>query len=236
MGGRRTGRFLWALGVLLVVADQVIKYFVKTRMCLHESFEVFPGHSWFQILFVENEGMAYGIGNGGGIGIFKLLLSVFRIALAAFLVWWIGRLVRRNRDLAAGGKESGLLPKGTLSSGRVPTGVLVGLTLITAGAVGNIIDCLCYGRIFSASTPETVAVLGGSYAPVLFGKVVDMFYFPLIDTHWPTWLPWIGGRHFIFFSPVFNFADSCVTVGAIYLILFQYRFFASEDKKDAETK
>ena len=110
----------------------------------------------------------------------------------------------------------------------MPTGVLVGLTIITAGALGNIIDCLAYGQLFSESTRTAVAEFGGSYAPVMFGKVVDMFYFPLIDTVWPDWMPVIGGRPFRFFEPVFNFADSCVTVGAAYLILFQYRFFTTE--------
>ena len=103
------------------------------------------------------------------------------------------------------------------------TGVLVGLTLITAGAFGNIVDCLCYGVIFSESTYQTVATLG-SYAPIMQGKVVDMFYFPLWT--WPEWVPGLGGH--VFFEPVFNFADSCVTCGAIYLILFHWKFFSKE--------
>ena len=101
-------------------------------------------------------------------------------------------------------------------------GVLVGLTLITAGALGNIIDCLFYGLVFEP------------HVPFMQGRVVDMFYFPIIDTTWPQWLPWIGGKPFTFFDPVFNFADSCVTVGAFYLILFQWKFFSSEDKKKKE--
>ncbi len=105
----------------------------------------------------------------------------------------------------------------------------MGLTLITAGALGNILDSLFYGQLFTASGPDTLATFGGSYAPLMFGKVVDMFYFPLIDTTWPSWLPWIGGTPLRFFEPVFNFADSCVTVGAIYLILFHWRFFAKEE-------
>jgi signal peptidase II len=100
----------------------------------------------------------------------------------------------------------------------VPEGVLIGLTLITAGALGNIIDCLFYGIIFN-------------YAPFMFGRVVDMLYFPIIDTYWPEWMPFCGGDRFLFFSPVFNIADSCVTIGAIYLIFFQYKFFLGEDKK-----
>ena len=118
---------------------------------------------------------------------------------------------------------------------KVPDGVLIGLTLITAGALGNIIDSLFYGLIFSASDPGAVASFGGHYAPFMFGKVVDMLYFPLIDTTWPSWMPIVGGHPLRFFEPVFNFADSCVTVGAIYLLLFQYKFFTREDQKDAES-
>ena len=194
------GQRLLLLGVLLVVIDQVIKVLVKTQMTLGEHIPVLG--NWFQLLFVENNGMAFGMSFGGVIG--KYALTVFRIVLFGALVWWISKLLKREKP--------------------VPTGVLVGLTLITAGALGNIIDCLFYGLVFSESTLSTVATLG-HYAPLMQGKVVDMFYFPLWT--WPDWVPLLGGR--IFFEPVFNFADSCVTVGAIYLILFQYRFFAKED-------
>ena len=114
---------------------------------------------------------------------------------------------------------------------NTPVGVVVGLTMIAAGALGNIIDCFFYGLVFSESTPWAVAEFGGHYAPFMFGKVVDMFYFPVIDTVWPDWMPFVGGNPFRFFEPVFNFADSCVTCGALYLIFFQYRFFASEENK-----
>lgn len=207
------GKGLLVLGVLLVVIDQVIKVLVKTNMGIGEHISVFG--SWFQILFIENEGMAFGMKFGGAAG--KLALSLFRIVLCGLLCWWITLLVRRGTPRAR--------PKDK-DREKVPTGVLIGLTLITAGAFGNIIDSLFYGMIFSASGPLDVASFGGSYAPFLFGKVVDMFYFPLWT--WPDWVPWLGGR--IFFEPVFNFADSCVTVGAIYLILFQWKFFAKEDK------
>ena len=202
---KNRGRFLIILGVLLVVIDQVIKVLVKTNMTLGESIPVLG--NWFQLLFVENKGMAFGMSFGGVIG--KYLLTLFRIALFGVLCWWISKLLKR----------------GTEGSGKaaVPTGVLVGLTLITAGALGNIIDCLFYGLIFSESTYSTVATLG-SYAPFMQGKVVDMLYFPLWT--WPSWVPGVGGH--IFFEPVFNFADSCVTVGAIYLILFHWKFFAKE--------
>lgn len=212
------GKRLLIFGILLVVIDQVIKVLVKTNMSIGEHFDVLG--SWFQILFIENEGMAFGMKFGGAVG--KLFLSLFRIALCGVLCWWITKLVRKGTGLygPAEGSSHGMTP--------VPTGVLVGLTLITAGAFGNIIDCLFYGMVFSASAPGVVASFGGSYAPFLFGRVVDMFYFPL--WRWPDWVPLIGGD--IFFEPVFNFADSCVTVGAIYLILFQYKFFAAEEKKE----
>lgn len=186
------GKFLIFLGVLLVVIDQVIKVLVKTNMSIGESIHVFG--DWFQIYFIENEGMAFGMKFGGAVG--KFLLSLFRIVLFGFLVWWIGRLLKK---------------------GDTPFGVTVGLTMITAGAMGNIIDCLFYGLIWD-------------YAPFMFGRVVDMFYFPIIDTVFPDWIPLIGGHPFRFFAPVFNFADSCVTCGALYLLFFQFRFFAKETR------
>jgi len=189
---------LLLLGIVLVLIDQVIKVLVKTNMTLGESIPVLG--NWFQLLFVENKGMAFGMAFGGVIG--KYMLTLFRLVLFVFLTWWISSLIKK---------------------GTVPTGVLVGLTLITAGAFGNIIDCLCYGLIFSESTYDTVATWG-SYAPFMQGKVVDMFYFPLWT--WPDWVPGLGGH--IFFEPVFNFADSCVTCGAAYLILFHWKFFAKE--------
>lgn len=177
------GTWLIVLGILLVVIDQIIKYLVKTNMFLGEQIPVIG--EWFRLCFIENEGMAFGMSFGGSVG--KFLLSLFRIILSVFLIWYISRLCRKP---------------------EVPTGVLVGLTLITAGAVGNIIDCLFYGIIWD-------------YAPFMFGKVVDMFYFPIIR----------DGERVIFFSPVFNFADSCVTCGAFYLVLFHWKFFSASDKK-----
>ena len=179
----KRGTLLLILGVVLVVIDQVIKDLVKTNMELGE--QIYVIGEWFRLCFVENEGMAFGMSFGGQVG--KFLLSLFRIILSGFLIWWIRSLNKK---------------------GTTPTGVLVGLTLITAGAVGNIIDCLFYGLIWD-------------YAPFMFGKVVDMFFFPIIR----------DGARVIFFSPVFNFADSCVTVGAFYLVLFQWRFFAKDEKK-----
>ena len=207
------GKQLLILGVVLVVIDQVIKILVKMNMQIGEHFSVIG--NWFQIFFIENEGMAFGMKFGGAVG--KFLLSFFRIALSGVLCWWIASLVRKSVD--TDGKPA-LLPDG---KPVVPTGVLVGLTLITAGAFGNIIDSLFYGVIFD-------------YAPLMFGRVVDMFYFPLIDTIWPDWVPFVGGDRLLFFAPVFNFADSCVTVGAFYLILFQNRFFTRTEEKKEEGK
>lgn len=175
------GTRLLVLGVLLVVVDQVIKYLVKTNMSLGEQIPVIG--NWFRLCFVENEGMAFGMKFGGSVG--KFLLSFFRIILFGALCWWIASLDRQK---------------------KAPAGVLVGLTLITAGALGNIVDCLFYGLIWD-------------YAPFMFGKVVDMFYFPLIHN---------AAGEVIFFSPVFNFADSCVTVGAFYLLIFHWKFFVKE--------
>lgn len=176
------GAKLIILGVLLVIVDQITKVLVKTNMDLGQ--QIYVLGEWFRICFVENEGMAFGMAFGGWVG--KLLLSLFRIVLFGGLVWWISKLLKNP---------------------ATPTGVVVGLTLITAGAFGNIVDCLFYGLIWD-------------YAPFMFGKVVDMLYFPLIrDSFGQT----------IFFQPVFNVADSCVTVGAFYLILFQWRFFSGKD-------
>jgi len=184
------GKKLLILGFCLVLIDQLIKLLVKTNMSLGEHFSVIG--NWFQIYFIENEGMAFGMKFGGAIG--KYCLTFFRICLFAALWWWISSMIKTN---------------------KAPQGVLVGLTLIAAGALGNIIDGLFYGVVFLEM-------------PFMQGRVVDMFYFPLIDTVWPQWLPIIGGRPFTFFDPVFNFADSCVTVGAFYLVLFHWRFFSQE--------
>lgn len=196
---KSTGWWLLGLGVLLVIIDQVFKISVKTSFTLNESVSVLG--SWFRLSFVENPGFAFGLSFGGTFG--KVCLTLFRFVLFGLLVWWICSLIKKD---------------------KAPKGVLIGLTLITAGAFGNIIDCVLYGQIFSESTMTEVATFGGSYAPVMLGKVVDMFYFPLWT--WPDWVPWLGGH--IFFEPVFNFADSCVTVGAIYLIIFHWRFFAKD--------
>jgi signal peptidase II len=189
------------LAILLVV-DQVVKIIIKTNMTIGESIPVFG--SWFQILFIENEGAAFGMKLGGRGG--KLALSLFRIAAIGGLVWLLGYMRRKE----------------------APRGVMIGFTLILAGAAGNMIDSAFYGLIFSESTYMTVATAfpeGGGYAPLLFGKVVDMLYFPIIDTVWPDWMPLVGGRRFIFFSPVFNIADTYITIGVLWLLIWHRKFF-----------
>ena len=189
------GKGLFLLGAVLVVIDQIIKVLVKTNMDLGETIDVIG--DWFKLHFVLNKGMAFGMAFGGVWG--KMLLSIFRIVLFGVLCGWISKLARKQ---------------------DTPMGVLVGLTMITAGAFGNIIDCFFYGLIW----PETV--MPGAPFAFLFGQVVDMFYFPLFDYK----LPWMDYPQ-TFLGAVFNFADSCVTCGAIYLLIFQYRFFAKEDEK-----
>ena len=191
--GRIKGLWLILLGMLLVVIDQVIKVAVKMEMIPGVPVPVLG--RWFQLVFVENAGMAFGMGSNGGVWV-KLALTLFRIGLFIFLVWWIRKLAVQ---------------------GTAPTGVLIGLTLISAGALGNLLDSMFYGIIW----PELM--VDGAPFGFLFGKVVDMFWFPLIRN---------AAGECIFFKPVFNFADSCVTVGAFYLLLFQYRFFASSEEKN----
>ena len=191
--GRNKGLWLILLGMLLVVIDQIIKVTVKMEMIPGVPVPVLG--RWFQLVFVENAGMAFGMGSNGGVWV-KLALTLFRIGLFIFLVWWIRKLA---------------------GQGTAPVGVLIGLTLISAGALGNLLDSMFYGIIW----PELM--VDGAPFGFLFGKVVDMFWFPLIRN---------AAGECIFFKPVFNFADSCVTVGAFYLLLFQYRFFASSEEKN----
>lgn len=194
------------LVILLLVIDQVIKFAVKLNMTIGESIPVFG--DWFQICFIENNGMAFGMQFGGSVG--KLALSLFRVVLIGFIIVYLRKLIKKA---------------GT------PTGVLVGLSLVLVGAIGNVVDCLFYGEIFSASTYSQVAQLfppDGGYTGFLYGKVVDMFYSPIIDTVLPEWVPFYGGEHFIFFRPIFNFADACISVSVIYMLLFQRKFFMEE--------
>ena len=179
--------------LLILVIDQTIKILVKSNMCLGEQHWI---TSWFCIDFVENNGMAYGM-----TFVNKLILSIFRIIAVGFIGWCIYRILKHEHRL----------------------GFVLCLAAILAGAAGNIFDSMFYGLIFSASTPFNVAEFvpfGTGYSSFLYGRVVDMFYFPLIETEWPVWMPFVGGEHFVFFSPVFNFADACISVSVVWLLLF----------------
>ena len=202
---------LLATGVILlvVILDQILKIWVKTGFYLGEDYRMFD---WFQLVFVQNNGMAFGMEMGS-----KLFLTLFRIVAVGVLIWIIARL--RNRPW-------------------VSCGFMVCIALITAGAAGNIIDCVFYGLIFNNPMPPAVAVIfpeGGGYAPVFHGMVVDMFYFPLFSFNWPEWVPWVGGENFLFFQPVFNLADAAISVGMIVLILF-YGKQLSADHQAQETE
>lgn len=188
------GRVATIIIVAIILIDQAIKISIKSNMYLGEYIHI---TDWFYIDFVENNGMAYGM-----TFINKLALSLFRIVAISALIYYMYKVVAEKNHR---------------------WGYVVCLSMIVAGAVGNLIDCLFYGMIFSQSTPFDVAELvtwGEGYAPMLYGKVVDMFYFPLIETTLPQWIPIWGGDDYIFFSPVFNFADSSISVGIVSLVIF----------------
>ena len=183
-----------AIVVAILLIDQIIKIEVKTNMTLGEAKRV---TDWFYIEFIENNGMAYGIKF-----INKLVLSLFRLFAIGFIGYYLAKIIKKN---------------------VAPFGYVVLIAMVLAGAAGNLIDCLFYGLIFDASTPFTVSQFvpfGEGYSTFLHGKVVDMFYFPIIQTTWPEWVPYFGGSEYVFFSPVFNFADACISVGVVALLLF----------------
>lgn len=201
------GKQVTLIVIILLLLDQAVKIWIKTHMTIGESIPVFG--SWFQIYFIENNGMAFGMQLGGALG--KFLLSSLRIVLVGFIIYYIHKLIKLGASRS----------------------LLTGMALILVGAIGNIVDSLFYGILFSESTFTEVATFlpgGGGYAPFLFGKVVDMLYFPLIDTTLPAWVPFWGGENFIFFRPIFNIADSCITVGVIYLLLFHRKYFLVNSK------
>lgn len=198
----------WAIivALLVIVIDQAIKLWVKTSFYWGEDVEVF---SWFHLKFIQNNGMAFGMEMGP-----KLFLTLFRIVVVALLVWYICRLARNP---------------------RTTKGYIITISLIAAGAFGNIIDCMVYGEIFNNPVPpETASFVswGDGYAGLFNGMVVDMFYFPLFSFQWPDWMPLVGGDTFSFFDPVFNFADAAICVGIFVLLIFYYRSLGGEDKSD----
>lgn len=194
------GKLALAIIVLLIAVDQTIKILVKTNMTLGESVHI---TDWFQILFIENNGMAYGMTFFN-----KLVLSLFRLVAISVIGVYLWRVVHREHS----------------------RGYVACLAMVLAGASGNMFDSMFYGLCFDNSTPWSVAHLvpfGSGYASFLYGKVVDMFYFPLIVTHYPDWFPFKAGEEFVFFSPIFNFADSCICVSVALIFIF----FRSELEK-----
>ncbi len=205
--------WLTAIILLVLALDQSLKIWVKTHMEYGEEFKIL-GLDWALIHFVENNGMAFGLSLGGEYG--KLVLSIFRIIAVGFLVYYLNFL------LNSGAKK----------------GILISFSLILAGAIGNIIDSAVYGMIFSESTYHgglaEIFPEAGGYASFLHGKVVDMFYFPIINGFLPDWLPLWGGKHIMFFQPVFNVADASISIGVINMLLFNRTFFANQKTEKIE--
>lgn len=194
-------RIVWIVVLGAILIDQIIKIAVKLSMYLHEGFAVCG--DWFYIYFTENPGMAFGMELGS-----KLLLTLFRIFAVSFLVYYLYKIIRKEIFV---------------------TGYIICVALILAGAVGNIIDCLFYGEIFTDSAGRVASLVpwGEGYGTFLHGKVVDMFYFPLF--RWPEWMPLLGGD--IFFSPIFNFADACISCSVITIALFYNKYVSYPFRK-----
>lgn len=196
--------------LVVLVADQILKVWIKTTMMLGEEHQVFG--NWFIIHFTENKGMAFGLEFWGDNG--KVLLTLFRIAAVIGIGWYLGHLIKYNS----------------------PVGLVVSVALIMGGAIGNIIDSVFYGVLFNGSFHQVASFLpeGGGYSSLLHGKVVDMLYFPIIKGYYPEWFPFWSGQQFIFFRPVFNIADSAITTGVISILVFQKRFFKVHHEKQEE--
>ena len=204
------GKLAALIIALVIVIDQALKIWVKTHFYYGEEVEI---TSWFKLLFIENNGMAFGMELGS-----KLLLTLFRIIASGAFIYYLWRL--RNSD-------------------DVPKGYIACIALITAGALGNVIDCIAYGLIFNNPMPPQVAQLfppDGGYATLFNGRVVDMLYFPLCEWNWPQWMPMIGGNHFVFFQPIFNIADASLSVSVIVLILFYARYLTTISPKDKDSE
>lgn len=191
---------LFTISLVIIILDQILKIWVKTNMVLGQEFKIFD---WFFIHFTENNGMAFGMEFGGYIG--KVILTVFRIIVVSIGIKYIYDLRKNFSQLT-----------------------LFSLGLIVGGAIGNIIDSTFYGLIFNESYNNVASFLPemGGYAPLLHGKVVDMFYFPLINSHFPNWIPFLGGDHFIFFRPVFNIADAGISIGIFLILIFSRKEFS----------
>jgi signal peptidase II len=184
--------------VLILAADQALKIWVKTNLCLGQDISLWDGKAY--IYFIENPGMAFGMELWGSVG--KLVLTLLRIIFIGIIGWYVAGLIKNVAKPA----------------------IIYAITIMMAGAAGNLIDCLFYGVLFNESTSSTVAQILpqlGGYAPMMFGKVVDMFYFPVIDTILPSWFPFWSGERFVFFRPVFNIADAAITCSVFYMIIFQ---------------
>lgn len=196
--------------LLILLLDQILKIWIKTHMFLGQEYKIFG--NWFIIHFTENNGMAFGMEFGVDYG--KILLSLFRIIAVIGISWYLVHLVKKN----------------------APMGLLVCVSMILAGAMGNIIDSAFYGMIFSESMFKVAELFpaGGGYSSFLHGKVVDMLYFPILEGHFPSWFPIWKNEQFIFFRPVFNIADSSITMGVLILLLFQRKFFKKEVPKAVE--